>query len=1223
LENIDDIATLGMESHTLNFPVVGIGASAGGLETFIELLNFLPADTGMAFILIQHLDPNHPSLLTEILSRVTKIPVIEVVDSTQIKPNEIYVMPAKKELLVKEGVLLVQARKDAYGSPTTIDSFFKSLALEMKNRAIGIILSGTGSDGAQGITEIKGEGGITIAQSVNSAKFSEMPQSAIATECVDFILSPEAIARELVRISKHPYVRESPVLKLESPPTSENEAPADITSILKAVQRVTGTDFSGYKRNTITRRISRRMLLCKKENLSEYRELLKGDSAEVQSLYQDLLIRVTSFFRDHEAFEALRNHAFPEIIKGRDPDSTIRVWVPGCSTGEEVYSLAMCLVDFLDQQKARFPVQFFGTDINELSVEKARRGSYLESSIHSVTPEYLKRFFTRADNGFQINKNIRDICVFARQNVVTDPPFSSLDLVSCRNLLIYLEPPLQKRVMSLFHYSLKSTGFLMLGNAESAGAFADLFSPTGKADKLYAKKAGLQHPRFDFVRGQSGKILPAGKPVFEIDTAPGNDDRPELDKEFDKAVAASRTVGVTINEHFEVIRVRGQTGLFLEPPAGVFTNDILKMAKPGVRGELAKALHRAHRDNVHIIKSNLRLKQKGSITEAELEVIPFVLASSKTRHFAVIFREMATHKTTPKQRQQTDDARTSDLEKELAETQEYLQSLVDKERSTSSDLRAVNEEILSSNEEIQSSNEELETAKEELQSTNEELATVNDELNHRNQSLSELNSDLNNLLGTVHVPVIMLSRDLIIRRYSALAETIMHLAPSDVGRNIRDFKPKLNVPDLIEIVTHVIESVSEYSQEIQDEEGRWFSLRVRPYQSLDKKIDGAVIALIDIGTLKNMRDYAEAIVRTIRESLLVLDPQLRIKSANAHYYRSFSTSPEQTEKKLIFEVNNGEWNIPEFRKLLEEILTKNTQFQDFEMVHRSIRKGNRSLLVNATALRDGSKEGDFILLAVEDVTERNKALATLRETADALETANLELEQFAFVASHDLQEPLRMVSSFMQLLSKKYLGKLDPDADEFINLAVDGAKRMQQLVHDLLHFSQCGKGELNYDRVDSARVLDDTIHRLQTLINETQVKVTFDFLPTLQMDEILLGQIFENLISNAIKFRGGKAPSVHISAIQRANAWEFSVADNGIGIESTYRDRIFLIFQRLHTKEKYAGTGIGLAMCKKIVERYGGRIWMDSSLGHGSTFFFTLPSILQLSSPTVGQLAKI
>jgi two-component system CheB/CheR fusion protein len=1195
-------------TETVEFPVVGIGASAGGLETFIELIGFLPSDSGMAFILVQHLDPKHPSLLTEILTRVTKIPVIEAQDRVKIQPNHIYVMPENSAMILQNGLLRMEPRKETHGAPVAIDSFFNSLAKDVKQRAIGIVLSGMGSDGAHGITEIKAEGGITMAQELSSAKFPEMPQNAIATECVDFILSPEAIAGELLRICKHPYLAD--LSRVDDPSISrQGNETTDLLSILKAVQSLTGVDFSAYKRNTIIRRISRRMLLGKKDSYREYLEGLNQDAGEVRALYRDLLIGVTSFFRDPETFEVLKTKIFPELIKDRAPDNTIRIWVAGCATGEEVYSLAMCLTDFLDQVKVKFPIQIFGTDISDQSVDQARTGLYRESSIATIPPDHLKRFFTQADNGYQINKNIRDLCIFARQNVATDPPFSSIDLISCRNVLIYLEPTLQKRVISLFHYALKATGFLMLGNAESAGTYADLFSSVGRHEKVYSKKLGVERMRFDFVRGNQSKTPPArGQSGFAL-RDPAVDEAFDLDKDCDRAILANRApAGAIINEHCEILRLRGQTGSFLEAPSGHLTNDILKMARPGLRGELSKAIHKANRDNVVVKKHNLRIKDNAGFVDADLEVIPFTSGASKLRYFAIVFLASPTVHKRSRRLAPSNDARMESLEKELADTQEYLQSLVDKERLASSDLRVVNEEILSSNEEIQSSNEELETAKEELQSTNEELATVNDELNHRNRSLSELNSDLNNLLGTVHIPVIMLSRDLVIRRFSALAETIINLKPGDVGRNIRDFKPKINIPDLVDLVTNVIENVSEHSQEIQDEQGRWYSLRIRPYQTLEKKIDGAIIALIDIGTLKNIRDYAESIVRTVRESLVVLDSNLRVKSANPYFYNKFSTSPEQVEQKLVYELNQGEWNIPEFRDLLNDILVKDSHFRDFEITQTSKVGVGRTFLLNASRLRDGSKDGDFILLAIEDVTERTKAVTRLTETADALSRANLELEQFAFVASHDLQEPLRMVSSYMQLLAKKYHGRLDSDADEFINLAVDGAKRMQQLVHDLLHFSQCGKGELKHEPTDTAAVLARTLLNLKTLIEETHCKVTWGYLPIIPSDGVLIGQVFQNLISNAIKFHNAKPPEVHISVTQMVDHWEFAIKDNGIGIEPQYADRIFLIFQRLHTKEQYAGTGIGLAMCKKIVERYGGRIWVKSEPGLGSTFFFTLPA---------------
>lgn len=1190
------------------FPIVGIGASAGGLEATQALLQSLSTDTGMAFVLVQHLDPKHESRFAEILARSTKMPVREVTDGTPVEPNHVYIIPAPSTMVLSDGTLRLMPRAEAPERPMVIDRFFVSLAKVHKNRAIGVILSGTGSDGARGLSEIKAEGGITFAQD-QTAKHDGMPHAAIATGSVDLVLSPEGIAGELERLSLHPDMGK---LKTQrgTDLTSEDEGSKKIVlAILKVLRRPTGVDFTYYKQSTIQRRIARRMLLLKIETLEDYAQYLESNPSELALLHQDLLIKVTSFFRDPETFEVLKNKIFPLIMKDCAVDAPIRVWVPACATGEEVYSIGMCLVEFLGDGESNHRIQIFGTDLSEACIEKARAGIYGETTMTEVSQDRRRRFFAKTEAGYQINKSVRELCVFSKHDVTQDPPFSGLNLISCRNFLIYLEGALQKRAISLFHYGLKQKGLLLLGSSESIGAFGELFSPVDPAHKIFAKKFVVGHPHFDFVKGHIGKITSRSA------TKRGD----KASSAFDLARAVDRTIaaklgahGVVINENMQILQVRGRTGAFLEPAPGEMTHDLLKMARAGLLTELQGAIQKAKQEKVPVRKDDIRVKVNGASIQAYLEVLPLRTPDATENLYIVLFGESSSSpsirakKEASRERKQEgdSDSRLAEVEKELASAREYLQSLIEKEQAYSEEMRSANEEVLSSNEELQSTNEELETAKEELQSINEELNTLNDELQNRNTELNIALSDLNNLLTSVRIPVLMLSRDLRIRRVTQGAEKMVNVVPGDVGRPLADIKSGLDFPGLVHLVGEVIDTVTPLEREVQDISGRWFSLWARPYLTHDNKIDGAVVTLFDIDALKRARDYSDALVQTIREPLLVLDTSLRVKAANSSFYQTFGVSRVETEQQLLYKLGNGQWDIPPLRELLGEALKSGIALHSLKIDHAFPGIGQRTFVLNARKVVQGVDEPELVLLAMEDISGAEKGL---RETANHLIKLNTELEQFTHIAAHDLQEPLRNVSNYLQLLIKGYSGEIDKEGYELINGAITASRRMKALVEDLLAFSRTGKEELKYEPTDCAAVVGGVLGQLKPSIEESHAEITYDALPTIPADGRLLRQVFQNLICNAIKFHGTALPKVQISAVKKNKEWEFSIKDNGIGIAKEYLERIFAVFERLHSSESYPGTGIGLAICKKIVERYGGRIWVDSEPGKGSTFVFTIP----------------
>jgi two-component system, chemotaxis family, CheB/CheR fusion protein len=847
------------------FLVVAIGASAGGIEAFTELIRGLPTDTGMAFVLIQHLDPTHHSILTELVSKETGMRVREVADGMPLQPNHVYVIPPNATMSIAGRVLRIAPREETRGLHMSIDRFMRSLAGEEGNRAIGVILSGSGSDGTLGMAEIQAQGGVTFAQEPTSAKYDGMPRSAIASGCVDYTLPPKAIARELARIAHHPYVA-GPAP--DGSAYSANES-AGLNTIFQLLRRSTGVDFTHYRKTTILRRIQRRMVVHKIDKLDEYVKYVQLNSAEIKALYQDMLINVTSFFRNPRVFDMLKATVFPAILKNRpSTDAPIRIWTPGCASGEETYSVAITLLEFLGDKAHQIPIQFFGTDVSENGITKARSGIYPENIQGDVSAERLRRYFTKAEGGYRISKSIRDVCIFAQHNVLNDPPFSQMDLICCRNVLIYLEPILQTKVISLFHYALRLGGFLMLGSSEGLGTATNMFATEDRAYKIFSKKSSAVRQVVSFSlnphqeRGEYGPVHVPGK---QPDTTWNY---LEAQKEFDRRLLSQYAPAtVFINEDLEIIHTRGQVNRYLKLAPGRASLSILKMAREGLLLDLRNAISRAKKENVVVRKQSVQVKGGGngngnggpnihgeSSRLVNLEVAPIRIGNLKELYFMVLFQDASTElpvkgsrrASVPEKESQRDEARTTKLEQELAATKEYLQSVIETQEATNEELQSANEEILSSNEELQSTNEELETAKEELQSANEELSTVNDELRNRNIEITQINNDLTNLLASTDITVVMVGSDLTIRRFTPRAQEVLGLIPADVGRPFLNINPSIEINDLQHMVVQVMSTFRPSEKEVHDRSGNRFQLRILPYRTAENKMDGAVITLVDI-----------------------------------------------------------------------------------------------------------------------------------------------------------------------------------------------------------------------------------------------------------------------------------------------------------------------------------------------------------------------------------------
>ncbi|PSB29147.1 CheR family methyltransferase [Chlorogloea sp. CCALA 695] len=1213
------------------FPIVGIAASAGGLEAFIDLLTYLPVDTGMAFALIQHLAPDHKSLLTEILAKKTKMPVSEVVDGVMVEPNHVYIIAPNTTMILAQGRLRLAPRERVEGKYMPGDAFFTSLAAEQGSKAIAVILSGGDGDGSLALTHIKAAGGVTFAQCNGTAKFDSMPNTAVATGNVDFILPPQEIAEEIAKLSIHPFIAPQSTVKLVENSPQSQEGMQLIFALLKSS---TGVDFSQYKLATIARRMQRRMLLYKLEKLEDYAQYLQNNEAEVKALYAEILIHVTGFFRDPLAFQQL-TRSFPIVTQNKTANSPIRIWVAGCSTGEEAYSIAICLLEFLGEKSLNLLVQIFATDISETAIELARTGVYSDQQMVGVSPERRNRFFTKLEfGGYRISKAVRELCIFARQDLSSDPPFANLDLVSCRNVMIYLAESLQKQVLSVFHYSLNSKGILMLGNSESTTQNSQLFGVVDKKHRIYTKNLADFPPSFSFVTSKyPSAIVDNPKPT---NNNPANSF--DLDKETDRLILNRYApVGVVIDDKMTVLQIRGETSFYLKISPGTPSFDLFKMVRKDLLVALRAAVYEAQRQDVLVRKERLRLENESRVKIINLEVIPFKNAIAQKSYFLILFTEAipAVSNSIPVNREGLD---SGELEREIdwlrqelaianqerAAAGEYLQAVTQEQEYTNQDLKVANEEILSSNEELQSINEELETAKEEIQATNEELKTTNEELRSRNLQLHDVNNDLTNLIGSIDIPILMLTNDLRVRRFTPTAQKLLNFIPTDVGRPFRDINANLDVPNLEELVVEVINTLKSIVLEVQTDGGYWYNLHIRPYRTVDNRIDGAVVVLIDIDALKrgatnleSARNYAEAIVETVQVPLLVLNSDLRVKKANRLFYRTFEVSSRDTINSSIFDLGNGEWNFSSLRVLLADVLAKDTEIQGFEVNHNFKQIGQKTMLLNACKILH--EDSIQLLLSIEDITERklleqqrDHALTQEQAARHTAEVANVAKDEFLSIVSHELRNPLTAILGWVQLLRKR--GFDQAKTDHALETIERSARAQNKLIEDLLETSRitAGKFQLNVSAIALAPVISSAIEIARILANAKNIQIETVFTPKTLLvsgDKDRLQQIISNLLTNAIKFTpsGGQ---VTVSLDCTASQAQIQVSDTGQGISAEFLPFVFERFRQANSTSTRSegGLGLGLSIVEHLVGLHGGTVSAASpGEGQGATFTVQLP----------------
>lgn len=1073
------------ESTTPNF-VVGIGASAGGLTPIEEFFDFIPTDTGMAFVVVQHLSPDFKSLMDELLSRHTNMAIHKVTDGMVVDPNSIYLIPPEKNMALTDGKLFLTAQSSERGVNLPIDIFFRSLAIDAGKRAIAIVLSGTGSDGSRGIKDVNEAGGAVLVQTAESSAFDGMPKAALQSGVVDVALTPVELAKRIVGYAQSHDINALQFVEgVESP-----DGNVGMFTIFQMFRLHHGIDFALYKPATITRRLERRMKMGKFSAVSEYVKHLQENGDELDLLFRDLLVEVTQFFRDPQAFANLRTDVIPQIVEKSEPGNELRVWVPGCATGEEAYSLAILFHEAIEKSGRRQDFKVFATDVHQSSLETASTAVYPIQALDSVPMELQSKYFTKSNGLCHIKRDLRQKVIFAANDLTTDPPFTRLDMISCRNVLIYLESKVQKRVLSLFHFGLKTGGILFLGPSETLGELDSEFEVIDRHWRVHKKRRDVRLPEATRL-----PMTPVMKSVVRekqsgfVASMPRGDREAWVATAMEDLLAKYVPPSLMVDEMHRLMHSFGDARKLLVQPEGRPTMDALKMLSGELRTAVSTALHRAKQEDLTVILRGIRVVNKdGEIGHYTVTVEPYKKTGQNL--YLICLEQIEQEPGEPQaiaEDFRTDEqstARIAQLEREMNYARETLQATVEELESSNEELQATNEELTASNEELQSTNEELQSTNEELHSVNEELYTVNSEHKQKIEELTQLTSDMDNLLKSTDIGTIFLDHEFRIRMYTPAISAAFNILQTDVGRPIDHIAYKLDSPNLLADAAEVLHSRQSKETEVQSRDGSVYLQRMQPYRTENDDVQGIVLTTTNITALKE----AEQAQRTV---------------------------------KTLVQINE-------------------------------------------------------------------------------------ELPDFAYAVSHDLQAPLRHIIQYAEILGKSAdSGDVERIA-KATKVISSSALSLRTMIEGLLAYSRINTRGRPMARVDLGDALADALRNLSGAIEFHDAKVHGEDLPVVAGDREQLQLLFFHVIDNAFKYRGTESPVIHVVASLDDGLLKVAVSDNGIGIEDRHVDRVFTIFKRLGRKEDVPGVGIGLALCKRIVVRHGGRIWVEPNPAGGTTVFFTL-----------------
>jgi two-component system CheB/CheR fusion protein len=1192
-ETAEGCGNEGPNSHPC--PVVAIGASAGGLEAFQELFRQMPADTGFAFVLIQHLSPRHETLIPELLAPLTPMPVRTVEDETVIEANQIYVMPPHGTLTIDDCVLYLSKPARPGGRRSPIDRFFRSLAEDQEDEAVAIVLSGTGTDGTLGLKAVKERGGLTLVQAPETARYDSMPRGAVLTGAVDHILAVGQMPARLVEHQKR--LREG---QGGSPERFREEIAGYLGKICAILRRVAGHDFRHYKQSTLVRRVRRRMTESRSASVYDYVESLNNGTKEVEQLFRDLLISVTHFFRDPEAFDLLAAKVIPRLFEGKDADGFVRVWIPGCATGEEAYSLAILLREHMATLAAPPQVQIFATDIDVQALETARQALYPEGIASQISPERLAGFFVRHGNMYQVSREIRDLCLFSLHNLIADPPFSRLDLVSCRNLLIYLEGDLQKKVIALFHYALRPGGFLFLGPSEMVAGQPALFRTIDKKHRVFQSRDTVSRPPFSFPLSERGRL--GIRPTEELQrrAAPR---QLEVARAFETILLDSYAPAcVVVHEGGGIIYFSPRTGRYLEAPPGTPTVNVVDMARKGLRLDIRTALHKAVNSRVPVVHENVVFELDGGTQRVNIIVRPMPELGDDPGLFMVVFQDVVTvageaHFEPLPGEILADDPIVRRLEAELRSTRDHLQATLEELESSNEELVSSNEELLSMNEELQSANEELQTSKEELQSVNEELETVNSELKKKLEELDSANGDLQNLFQSTRLATVFVDRELRVKKFTPAAVEVFRLIDGDVGRPIADVTPRFQGGDLVQDIRKVLRTLATQERQVHVEEAdSWYLLRVLPYRTVEDVIDGVVITFLDITELKRTEEQREtlaAIVDSSQDGIIGKTLDGVITSWNAGAERLYGYSAREAVGRmldLIVPADQRPLMAAVFEKLRQGI-----KVDPFETAR--VRKDGERFDISLTFSPVHDAGGRLVGASGidRDISDRKRAEEELRRRTDQLVEADRRKDEFLAMLGHELRNPLAPIRNCLHLLQSPSLS--EEQSRRALRTIERQVFHLTHLVDDLLDIARVSRGKilLRRERLDLVETVRATVEDQRQDLEAAGLEVVLD-LPgaplQVEGDPTRISQMVSNVLNNAGKFTepGGR---ITVAVREPApGAAAVVVRDTGIGMEPELLARAFEPFSQAERgpDRGRGGLGLGLALVKALIEMHGGAV---------------------------------